>query len=242
MKINKLLSAVIVASVMFSCNKKGASKESLKTEIDSVSYAIGMDVARNAKTSFSEINSELFMEGFMSVIDSSEVLIDQDKAQEVISVYFQKKQEAEFKKQQEEALKKVEETYADNKVAGVKFLEENKSKEGVKVTSSGLQYIVLKEGSGPKPTTNNKVKVHYHGTLIDGTVFESSVENGTPAEFFVTQVVQGWIEGLQLMPVGSKYKFFVPQELAYGAFPRQGGGIKPFDTLIFEIELLEIIQ
>ncbi|GFZ79478.1 hypothetical protein GCM10011531_06620 [Aquaticitalea lipolytica] len=242
MKINKLLSAVIVASVMFSCNKKGASKESLKTEIDSVSYAIGMDVARNAKTSFSEINSELFMEGFMSVIDSSEVLIDQDKAQEVISVYFQKKQEAEFKKQQEEALKKVEETYADNKAAGVKFLEENKSKEGVKVTSSGLQYIVLKEGSGPKPTTNNKVKVHYHGTLIDGTVFESSVENGTPAEFFVTQVVQGWIEGLQLMPVGSKYKFFVPQELAYGAFPRQGGGIKPFDTLIFEIELLEIIQ
>ena len=221
MKINKLLSAVIVASVMFSCNKKGASKESLKTEIDSVSYAIGMDVARNAKTSFSEINSELFMEGFMSVIDSSEVLIDQDKAQEVISVYFQKKQEAEFKKQQEEALKKVEETYADNKAAGVKFLEENKSKEGVKVTSSGLQYIVLKEGSGPKPTTNNKVKVHYHGTLIDGTVFESSVENGTPAEFFVTQVVQGWIEGLQLMPVGSKYKFFVPQELAYGAFPRQ---------------------
>ena len=242
MKINKLLSAVIVASVMFSCNKKGASKESLKTEIDSVSYAIGMDVARNAKTSFSEINSELFMEGFMSVIDSSEVLIDQDKAQEVISVYFQKKQEAEFKKQQEEALKKVEETYAENKAAGVKFLEENKSKEGVKVTSSGLQYIVLKEGSGPKPTTNNKVKVHYHGTLIDGTVFESSVENGTPAEFFVTQVVQGWIEGLQLMPVGSKYKFFVPQELAYGAFPRQGGGIKPFDTLIFEIELLEIIQ
>ncbi|WP_283635968.1 FKBP-type peptidyl-prolyl cis-trans isomerase [Aquaticitalea lipolytica] len=242
MKINKLLSAVIVASVMFSCNKKGASKESLKTEIDSVSYAIGMDVARNAKTSFSEINSELFMEGFMSVIDSSEVLIDQDKAQEVISVYFQKKQEAEFKKQQEEALKKVEETYADNKAAGVKFLEENKSKEGVKVTSSGLQYIVLKEGSGPKPTTNNKVKVHYHGTLIDGTVFESSVENGAPAEFFVTQVVQGWIEGLQLMPVGSKYKFFVPQELAYGAFPRQGGGIKPFDTLIFEIELLEIIQ
>ena len=242
MKINKLLSAVIVASVMFSCNKKGASKESLKTEIDSVSYAIGMDVARNAKTSFSEINSELFMEGFMSVIDSSEVLIDQDKAQEVISVYFQKKQEAEFKKQQEEALKKVEETYADNKAAGVKFLEENKSKEGVKVTSSGLQYIVLKEGSGPKPTTNNKVKVHYQGTLIDGTVFESSVENGTPAEFFVTQVVQGWIEGLQLMPVGSKYKFFVPQELAYGAFPRQGGGIKPFDTLIFEIELLEIIQ
>ena len=242
MKINKLLSAVIVASVMFSCNKKGASKESLKTEIDSVSYAIGMDVARNAKTSFSEINSELFMEGFMSVIDSSEVLIDQDKAQEVISVYFQKKQEAEFKKQQEEALKKVEETYAENKAAGVKFLEENKSKEGVKVTSSGLQYIVLKEGSGPKPTTNNKVKVHYHGTLIDGTVFESSVENGAPAEFFVTQVVQGWIEGLQLMPVGSKYKFFVPQELAYGAFPRQGGGIKPFDTLIFEIELLEIIQ
>ena len=242
MKINKLLSVVIVASVMFSCNKKGASKESLKTEIDSVSYAIGMDVARNVKSSFSEVNSELFMEGFIHTLDSTEVLIDKANVQGIISVYFQKKQEADLKKQQDEALKKAEETYADNKAAGIKFLEENKSKEGVKVTPSGLQYIVLKEGNGPKPTTNNKVKVHYHGTLIDGTVFESSVENGAPAEFFVTQVVQGWIEGLQLMPVGSKYKFFVPQELAYGAFPRQGGGIKPFDTLIFEIELLEIIQ
>ena len=126
-----------------------------------------------------------------------------------------------------------------NKAGNVKFLEENKSKEGVKVTASGLQYIVLKEGTGAKPTAESQVKVHYHGTLIDGTVFDSSVDRGEPAEFGVNQVIPGWTEGLQLMSVGSKYKFFIPQELGYGA--RQAGEkIKPYSTLIFEVELLEV--
>ena len=128
-----------------------------------------------------------------------------------------------------------------NAFVGEKFLEENKSKDGVKVTESGLQYIVLKEGTGEKPTAESTVKVHYHGTLTDGTVFDSSVDRGEPTEFGVGQVIRGWTEGLQLMPVGSKYKFFVPQDLGYGA--RQAGEkIKPYSTLIFEVELLEIVK
>jgi FKBP-type peptidyl-prolyl cis-trans isomerase len=121
-------------------------------------------------------------------------------------------------------------------------MEENKSVSGVKITESGLQYIVMKEGSGEKPTATSKVSVHYHGTLTDGTVFDSSVDRGTPAEFGVSQVIKGWTEGLQLMNVGSKYKFFIPQELAYGATPRQGGAIKPFMPLVFEVELLGIVK
>ncbi|MDB4121425.1 FKBP-type peptidyl-prolyl cis-trans isomerase, partial [bacterium] len=131
---------------------------------------------------------------------------------------------------------------AENKEAGEKFLAENKTKEGVQTTASGLQYSVLKEGTGEKPTTASKVKVHYHGTLIDGTVFDSSVDKGEPAEFGVTQVIKGWTEGLQLMNVGAKYKFFVPSSLAYGANPRPGGVIKPNATLIFDVELLEIVK
>ena len=119
-------------------------------------------------------------------------------------------------------------------------MADNKLKDGVVTTDSGLQYIVMKKGNGPMPKRSDRVSVHYHGTLIDGTVFDSSVDRGKPSEFGVGQVVQGWIEGLQLMNVGSKYKFFVPQELGYGATPRPGGAIKPFMTLVFEVELLEI--
>jgi FKBP-type peptidyl-prolyl cis-trans isomerase FklB len=192
-----------------------------------------MDVAKNVKTSISEIDSELFIQGYMNVLDSTNILIKEENAQQVLTAYFQKKQAEKMKKQQEEAEKE--------KVVGEKFLEENKSKEGVKVTESGLQYIVLKEGTGAKPTAESKVKVNYHGTLIDGTVFDSSVDGGKPVEFGVGQVIRGWTEGLQLMSVGSKYKFFIPQDLGYGA--RQAGEkIKPYSTLIFEVELLEIVE
>lgn len=233
MKIIKFLGVVLAASILSSCGGQGVSKRALKTELDSVSYAIGMDVARNVKTSVSEIDSELFIQGYMNVLDSTNILIKEENAQQVLTAYFQKKQAEKMKKQQEEAEKE--------KVVGEKFLEENKSKEGVKVTESGLQYIVLKEGTGAKPTAESKVKVHYHGTLIDGTVFDSSVDRGEPTEFGVGQVIRGWTEGLQLMSVGSKYKFFIPQDLGYGA--RQAGEkIKPYSTLIFEVELLEIVE
>lgn len=242
MKTIKLLSITLVGTVLFSCNKSGVTNKALNTQLDSVSYAIGMDVARNIKTNASEIDKDIFIQGLVNVLDSTSMLIEEEKAREVINVYFKSKQEEARAKQQAEALKKVEEQFNDNKVAGENFLEENKTKEGVQTTASGLQYIVLKEGTGEKPEAASKVKVHYHGTNIDGEVFDSSVDRGTPSEFLVNQVIKGWTEGLQLMPVGSKYKFFIPQELSYGAFPRQGGKIKPFDALIFEVELLEIIK
>ena len=161
--------------------------------------------------------------------------------QKVLGDYFKNKQAEMQKKQQEAAAKKAEEQFNDNKVAGENFLEENKSKEGVETTASGLQYIVMKAGSGAKPEATTKVKVHYHGTTIDGEVFDSSVDRGTPAEFGLNQVIPGWTEGLQLMSPGAKYKFFIPQNLAYGV-RQQGAKIKPFSALIFEVELLEVLN
>lgn len=128
--------------------------------------------------------------------------------------------------------------YGENKAKGEQFLAENKLKQGVKVTESGLQYEVLKMGKGPKPTAESTVKVHYEGKLIDGTVFDSSIERGEPIEFPLSGVIKGWTEGLQLMPVGSKFRFYIPQELGYGA--QTAGSIPPYSTLIFEVELLGI--
>ena len=128
--------------------------------------------------------------------------------------------------------------YGSAKLEGEEFLEANKAKEGIKVTESGLQYEVIKMGKGKKPAATDRVKVHYHGTLIDGTVFDSSVERKEPATFGLNQVIAGWTEGLQLMPVGSKFKFYIPQELGYGSRP--AGSIPPYSVLIFEVELLSI--
>ena len=135
--------------------------------------------------------------------------------------------------------KAVAEKYAEYKAENEKFLADNKTKEGVKTTASGLQYKVIKEGKGEIPTETSRVKVHYKGTLIDGTEFDSSYKRNEPATFGVNQVIKGWTEALKLMPVGSKWELYIPQELAYG--DRQTGGqIKPFSTLIFEVELLDI--
>jgi len=232
MKIMKCLSLVVMVLLVVSCNKNGVTQKSINTELDSVSYAIGMDVAKNVKTSFDDFDNDLFIQGFKNVLDSTNLLLDEAKAQQVVRTFFQNKQKADAAKSQEVA--------AENKIEGEKFLAENKSKDGVQTTESGLQYIVLKEGTGKQPTTASKVKVHYHGTLIDGTVFDSSVDRGEPTEFGVTQVIKGWTEGLQLMKEGAKYKFFIPSDIAYGANPRPGGKIKPNSTLIFDVELLEV--
>ncbi|PWH84478.1 peptidylprolyl isomerase [Algibacter marinivivus] len=234
MKIMKYLSLVAVLLLLVSCNKNGVAQKPIKTELDSVSYAIGMDVAKNVKASFDDFDNDLFIQGFTNALDSTDILLDEAEAQKVVRAYFQKKQQEEMAKRQEEA--------KANKEAGEKFLAENKTKDGVQTTESGLQYIVLKEGTGEKPTTASKVKVHYHGTLIDGTVFDSSVDRGEPTEFGVTQVIKGWTEGLQLMKEGAKYKFFIPSDIAYGANPRPGGKIKANAALIFDVELLEIVK
>ena len=223
--------AVLVIGTLFSCDNQVKEVKSLETELDSVSYAVGLSMSSQLKNGFEDVNEEILIQAIRNGLDSTNLLLDSKDIQKTIQTYFQKKQEENKKKE----LAKFE-VY---KKEGLAFLEANKTKEGVKTTKSGLQYIVLKEGKGKKAKTTDRVKVHYHGTTVDGTVFDSSVDRGTPSEFGVTQVIKGWTEGLQLMKVGSKYKFFIPQELAYGANPRPGI-IKPYMALIFEVELLEI--
>jgi len=242
MKTIKFLVVCGVMISLISCNNQGVTKKSLNSELDSVSYALGLDMGIKVKSNFSDIEKELFIQGFHNAIDSSNMLIEGQNVNAILNKFFQKRQQEAMAKKREEAANKAEVDFAEVKKGGEKFMEENKSVSGVKITESGLQYIVMKEGSGEKPTATSKVSVHYHGTLTDGTVFDSSVDRGTPAEFGVSQVIKGWTEGLQLMNVGSKYKFFIPQELAYGATPRQGGAIKPFMPLVFEVELLGIVK
>ena len=190
-----------------------------------ISYALGLSIASNLKNSGVEaLDIEHFTQGLNAIINNEEIRMSPDQVNHILNeffFFFQKKAEG------------------NNSELGKAFLAENKNKPGVVETASGLQYQVITEGTGPKPTAKNQVKVHYTGTLIDGTVFDSSVSRGEPATFGVTQVISGWVEGLQLMPKGSKYKFFIPSNLAYGA---QGAGkaIGPNATLIFEVELLDI--
>lgn len=245
MRIRKILSIFTLALVLVSCNNNGIPKKQLKTEVDSVSYAVGLNMGlglkENIKNSFSEADQDLILQGLVNALDSTDILIGKEDVQGILRSYFTKKQEETRKEQEEKARVEAEEKFADEKAAGEKLMAENISKEGVQTTESGLQYIVLKEGEGEKPTATDRVKVHYHGTLFDGTVFDSSVDRGTPSTFGVGQVIKGWTEGLQLMSVGSKYKFFIPQELAYG-HRNTGKFIKPFSPLVFEVELLEIVK
>lgn len=209
----------------------------LKTSMDSVSYAIGMDIARSLKNpSLTNLNLDLVAKAVRDSKDEKYALT-QEQYQNTLSNFSQQmrsSQEAEQAKTQAENAKK----YEPNRLAGEKFLAENKTKDSVVTTSSGLEYKILKQGAGAKPTLSDKVKTHYHGTLIDGTVFDSSVERGEPISFPLNGVIQGWQEGLQLMPVGSKFRFYIPYQLAYGE--RAAGQISPYSALVFDVELLEI--
>jgi|TARA_B110000046_G_scaffold41067_1_gene45511 FKBP-type peptidyl-prolyl cis-trans isomerase FklB len=242
MKLVKKLAVVAVTVSLFSCGNQAQDVKILETELDSVSYAVGLSMSGQLKSNFSEVNKSILAQGIRNGLDSTNLLIDAKDMQEVLSGYFRKKQQAQMEEQQAAASKAAEANFGENKKAGEDFLEANKSKKGVKTTESGIQYIVLKEGSGEKPAgPMTKVKVHYHGTNIEGNIFDSSVDRGTPATFGLNQVIKGWTEGVQLMNEGAKYKFFIPQELAYGA-QQKGENIKPFSTLIFEIELLEVLK
>ena len=239
MKTYKILSGLVLFASLVSCNEQGATAQDLKTEVDSLSYAIGVDIASKLNESVPEVDFDLVIKGIQDKKDSSNVLMDEEKSSQVLQSYFQKKQMEQMKKQREEAEKKAEETYGDIKKAGEEFLKENMTKAGVHTTDSGLQYEVIVEGNGEKPIATSKVKLLYKGTLTDGTVFDSREDKNSPLEMMANQFVKGFSEGLQLMPVGSKYKFYIPQELGYGAFPR-GNTIKPFSALIFEVELLGV--
>ena len=242
MKLVKKLAVVAVTVSLFSCGNQAQDVKILETELDSVSYAVGLSMSGQLKSNFSEVNKSILAQGIRNGLDSTNLLIDAKDMQEVLSGYFKKKQQAQMEERQAAASKAAEAKFGENKKAGEDFLEANKSKKGVKTTESGIQYIVLKEGSGEKPAgPMTKVKVHYHGTNIEGNIFDSSVDRGTPATFGLNQVIKGWTEGVQLMNEGAKYKFFIPQELAYGA-QQKGENIKPFSTLIFEIELLEVLK
>lgn len=231
-KISVLVATAIVAMGITSCGDSHKSA-SLKTAADSVSYAIGISTGAGYKENLKTLpgdpaNVDDLIAGFIQAIkgDSSAMKMTPQVAQAYVQTYFMEASARDAKKTKEE---------------GEKFLAENKSKKDVFTTESGLQYQVVTEGTGDKPTATDKVKVHYTGTLLDGTKFDSSVDRGEPMEFPVNGVIKGWTEVLQLMPVGSKYIVWIPSDLAYG---ERGAGqdIKPNSTLKFEIELLEIVK
>ncbi len=203
--------------------------------IDSVSYLMGASDGKGLIKSFKQagldtlVKVNLYLEGLIASGKKQEVKIEGQPNLQMVQDFFEAQKE-----------KDLVEKFGANKNAGEEFLAKNKALEEVSETTSGLQYEVITEGKGPRPTFSDKVKVHYTGTLIDGTVFDSSVERGEPAVFGVGQVIKGWTEALQLMPVGSKWKLYIPFELAYGT--RDMGEIKPYSMLIFEVELLEIVK
>lgn len=192
--------------------------------MDKLSYALGLSMAQNFKGSgIQSINADDFAEALRAVYEDKEKKMSYDEAKKVVQDFFT---ELEAN------------AGAMNEELGKKFLEQNAQQEGVKVTESGLQYLVLKEGTGAKPGPNDVVTVHYTGRLIDGTVFDSSVERGEPATFAVGQVIPGWVEGLQLMSEGAAWRLFIPSNLAYG--PHGTGPIQPNSTLIFDVQLIKV--
>jgi FKBP-type peptidyl-prolyl cis-trans isomerase FkpA len=223
--------AMLVISMSFaSCSKTSGSK--MKTAADSLSYAYGVGMGSNLAMQLEQFPAKLNVDLFLSVFEKA---LKGDTAKLAISpaqayMVFQR---CMATAQAEAAVS----TKAEAKA----FLEKNGKKEGVKTTASGLQYQVIKEGTGPKPNDTSVVSVHYTGTLINGTVFDSSIARKTPAEFPLNQVIKGWSEGIKLMSVGSKYKLWIPSELAYGD-NGAGGKIKPGALLIFEVELLKIVD
>ncbi|HCO68199.1 MAG TPA: peptidylprolyl isomerase [Dysgonomonas sp.] len=194
--------------------------------MDKISYALGLSIGNNFLTSgINKIDIQEFTKALEDVLKGNQPSMSYDEAKSVINEYFTKLQNEKFD---------------NNLKAGQEFLEINKKRPGVVTLPSGLQYEIIKEGNGPVPKAADQVKCHYHGTLINGTVFDSSVQRGTPATFGVSQVIQGWVEALQLMPVGSKWKLYIPSNLAYGP-SGAGQSIEPNSTLIFEVEVLDIV-
>ncbi|MHC4206714.1 MAG: FKBP-type peptidyl-prolyl cis-trans isomerase [Planctomycetota bacterium] len=206
--------------------------EIFKTEMEKVSYIIGTQIARQFKSQEIDINLDTLLMGLKDALGGNKLVMSRDEIETVYAAW-QGKMRAKM------AAKKAKEA-AENLAAGTAFLEANKAKEGVKVTPSGLQYKVITEGTGNTPTADDKVKTHYRGTLIDGTEFDSSYKRNRPAEFGVKGVIKGWTEALQLMKVGGKWELYIPANLAYGERGRPS--IPANSTLIFEIELLEIVK
>ena len=240
---SSLLAIVFVASVTtISAQKSKKDKNTapaavapkifvLTNEVDTVSYGIGVNMAQSIKKEFPEANIDAIVAGMKEGI-KGENTISPEMLQQAVAVYFKRKADIVSNERLAETQKVLKD--------GNAFLEANKAKEGVKVTESGLQYLVMKEGTGKQPRDTSSVAVDYHGTTPDGTVFDSSVNRGEPATFALNRVIKGWTEGLQLMKEGAKYKFFLPNQLAYGSNPPPGGVIKALMPLVFEVELIKV--
>jgi len=219
----------VKAIIALTCISLSIYGQTLKNEVDSMSYAFGVFFARSAQANiqqggFPPADSEILVQAFQDVfLNEAAVKMSPDVASMYLNALH---------------AKMLQRRYEVNFTAGQEFLEKNKDLPGVFTLPSGLQYKIITAGEGPRPTPSDRVTVHYHGTLIDGTVFDSSVERGQPAVFGVTQVIQGWVEALQLMPVGSKWMLYIPSDLAYGNTQRPS--IEPYSTLIFEVELISI--
>ncbi len=234
MKTSNILAVAVATILIASCTtSQNAPIKTLETELDSVSYAVGMSMAAQIKSNFSDIEQDYFFQGFRNGMDSTNLAIEFKDINTVLSPFFQERQQAA-------AAEKAQAQFGDVKKASEAFLAANAKKKGVVTTASGLQYKVLTKGSGASPVATDKITFHYHGTTIDGTVFDSSIDRKKSVTYGVNQLIKGWVEGLQLMQVGAKYMFYVPQELAYGATPPGGGVIKPFMALVFEVELIAI--
>lgn len=203
-----------------------AKKKRMTEEIKAVSYCVGMSLAGSLmQQNLQGISPEIMAQAVGDAFQGKPSQYTPEQANDIIQKYLNVA---------------VEQQFQVNKLAGEKFLAENFKKEGVTTTISGLQYEVIENGAGASPSSTDQVTVHYHGTLLDGSVFDSSVDRNSPATFGVNQVIPGWTEALQLMKIGSKYRLYIPQELAYGQHPHPGGPIQPFMALIFDVELIEI--
>ena len=201
--------------------------------MDKVSYALGLGIGQQLKNmGANDLCIDDFAQAIKDVLEGNELVVSHHEAQGIVTRYFQEK-EAALNKEKEAKGKQA-------KADGEKFLKENATKEGVVTTASGLQYMVLREGDGKSPKATDKVRCHYEGMLIDGTLFDSSIQRGEPATFPLNGVIAGWTEGLQLMQEGAKYRFFIPYQLGYGEHGA-GASIPPFAALVFDVELIEVI-
>lgn len=232
-----VLTLILLLAGLGACKKAGTAEtktlktEDLNSQKKKVSYAIGLDIGQNFKTRDMDIDMELLIQGLRDSQKKEKPLLSSEEIQKVMTQFQQDMMKAEQEKRAIQG--------QGNKVKEEAFLKENAQKPGVKVTASGLQYVVLRQGTGPQPKESDTVKVHYRGTLLDGTEFDSSYKRNEPAVFPLKGVIKGWTEALQLMKVGSKYQIFLPSSLAYG---ERGAGqvIGPYATLVFEVELLGI--
>lgn len=221
------INVIATTAALLAVNISYAAAAELKTDKDKLSYTLGVQVGQQYKTNGIEINTEVFTQAVNDTLSGKKPQLSREQMIEAIQ------------KLQQEQVNRMKKIAGDNLKKGRDFLAKNKGKKGIVTLQSGVQYQILKKGSGKRPTADNSVVAHYRGTLIDGTEFDSSIARGKPATFPVSGVIKGWQEILQLMPVGSKWKVFIPAELAYG---ERGAGpnIGPNETLIFEIELIDI--